>query len=83
MHSEGYSTWSVCVCVCVSVTTFSAIMRNRTSNKRYQRLQCDTGKVFKMAFSLKMFRSKVMALYICRVHRPYLIFPMTEASKDV
>ena len=20
MHSEGYSTWSVCVCVCVSIT---------------------------------------------------------------
>ena len=41
MHS---STWSVCVCV----TMFSATTHNRTSNKRFQWLQCDMGKVFKM-----------------------------------
>ena len=55
---------SVCVCVCVCLLPrFSATTHNRTSNKSYQRLQCDTGKVFKMEFSLKMFRSNVMALF--------------------
>ena len=51
----------VCVCVCVcAVVTFSATTLNRTSNKIYQRLQCNTGKVFKMAFCL---RSKDRAHY--------------------
>ena len=40
---------SVCVCVCVSVTTFSAATRNETAKKRYQRVQCHTGYILKMA----------------------------------
>ena len=44
MRSEGYSTWSVCL----SVTTFSAATRNETAKKRYQRVQCHTGFIFKI-----------------------------------
>ena len=35
--------------------------RNKTAKKRYQRVQCTTGFIFKMAFLVKMLRSKVMA----------------------
>ena len=42
----------------LSVTTFSAATRNETAKKRYQRVQCHTGFIFKMAILL---RSKVMA----------------------
>ena len=59
MRSEGYSTWSVCL----SVTMFSATARNNAPNKIYQRLQRDMSKVLKMAFSLKMFRSGVTAIF--------------------
>ena len=54
---------SVCLClsVCLSVTTFSAATRNETAKKRYQRVQCHTGFIFKMAILIKMLRSKVMA----------------------
>ena len=47
--------------VCLSVTTFSPATRNKTAKKRYQRVQCHTGFIFKMAFLVKMLRSKVMA----------------------
>ena len=63
MRSEGYSgcfvILSVRLSACLSVTTFSAATRNKTANKRYYRVQCHTG--FKIAFSVKMLRSKVMA----------------------
>ena len=49
------------LCVCVSVTTFSAATRNETAKKRYQRVQCHTGFILKMAILVKMLRSKVMA----------------------
>ena len=49
------------LCVCLSVTTFSAATRNETAKKRYQRVQCHTGFIFKMAILIKMLRSKVMA----------------------
>ena len=49
------------LCVCLSVTTFSAATRNETAKKRYQRVQCHTGFIFKMAILVKMLRSKVMA----------------------
>ena len=41
----------VCLClsVCLSVTTFSAATRNETAKKRYQRVQCHTGFISKMA----------------------------------
>ena len=35
--------------VCLSVTTFSDATRNETAKKRYQRVQCHTGFIFKMA----------------------------------
>ena len=57
MRSEGYSTWAVCL----SVTTFSATVRNNA-----QRLQQDMSKVFKMAFSLTMLHSEVMASFAYR-----------------
>ena len=52
---------SVCLSVCLSVTTFSAATRNETVKKRYQRVQCHTDFIFKMAILVKMLRSKVMA----------------------
>ena len=45
----------------LSVTTFSAATRNETAKKRYQRVQCHTGFILKMAILIKMLRSKVMA----------------------
>ena len=56
-----YVCVSVCLCVCLSVTTFSAATRNETAKKRYQRIQCHTGFILKMAILIKMLRSKVMA----------------------
>ena len=66
----------VCVSVCLSVTTFSATFsataRNNAPNKIYQRLQRDMSKVSKMAFSLTMLRSEVMASFAYREsHRRY------------
>ena len=52
---------SVRLSVCLSVTTFSPATRNKTAKKRYQRVQCHTGSILKMAFLVKMLRSKVMA----------------------
>ena len=69
------------------LTTFSATARNNAPNKIYQRLQRDMSKVLKVAFSLKMLGSEVMASFAYRgsVQRccsdPYLLFPTTEASK--
>ena len=37
MHSEGYSSWFVCLCVCVD--TVSDITGYEVANERYQRLQ--------------------------------------------
>ena len=51
----------LCVCLSVCVTTFSAATRNETAKKRYQRVQCHTGFILKMAILIKMLRSKVMA----------------------
>ena len=62
----------VSVSVCLSVTTFSATARNNATNKIYQRLQRDVSKVLKMAFSLTMLRSEVMASFAYREsHRHY------------
>ena len=52
---------SVRLSVCLSVTTFSPATRNKTAKKRYQRVQCHTGFILKIAFLVKMLRSKVMA----------------------
>ena len=57
MRSEGY----VCPSVVLSVTTFSATTRNKAAKKRYQRVQCHTGLILKMAIFVKVLRSKVMA----------------------
>ena len=65
MRSEGYGTWSVSLSVCLSVrlsvTMFSATTSNKAANKRYQRVQCHTGLILKMAIFVKVLRSKVMA----------------------
>ena len=59
MRSEGYSTWSVSLSVCLSVrlsvTTFSATTRNKAAKKRYQRVQCHTAMIFKMAIFVKVY----------------------------
>ena len=60
-HAQRGLQYLVCVCVCVSVTTFSAATHNETAKKRYQRVQCHTGFILKMAILVKMLRSKVMA----------------------
>ena len=63
MRSEGYSTWSVSV---------GATARNNAPNKIYKRLQLDMSKVVKVAFSLTMLRSEVMASFAYREsHRRY------------
>ena len=49
--------------MCLSVTMFSATARNNAPSKIYQRLQRDMSKVLKMAFSFKMFRSGVTAIF--------------------
>jgi hypothetical protein len=61
MRSEGYGTWFVRPSVRLSVTTFSATTRNKAAKKRYQRVQCHTGLILKMAIFVKVLRSKVMA----------------------
>ena len=43
------------------VKTFSATTRNKAAKKRYQRVQCHTGLILKMAIFVKVLRSKVMA----------------------
>ena len=59
MRSEGYSTWSQSVRL--SGTPYSGTTRNKAAKKRYQRVQCHTGLIFKMAIFVKVLRSKVMA----------------------
>ena len=57
-HAQRGLQYLVCVSVCVSVTTFSAATRNETAKKRYQRVQCHTGFILKVAILVKMLRSK-------------------------
>ena len=52
---------SVRLSICLSVTTFYPATRNKTAKERYQRAQCHTGFILKVAFLVKMLRSKVMA----------------------
>jgi hypothetical protein len=61
MRSEGYSTWSVIPSVRLSSATYSVTMRNKAAKKRYQRVQCHTGLIFKMVIFVKVMCSKVMA----------------------
>ena len=60
MRSEGigHSVPSVRPSVCLSVTTFSAATRNETAKKRYQRVQCHTGFIFKMAILFESYGVK-------------------------
>ena len=59
----------MCVEVIKLYRTFS---NNNAPNKIYQRLQRDMSKVLKMAFSLTMLRSEVMASFAYREsHRRY------------
>ena len=50
-------TWSVSPSVRLSVTTFSATTRNKAAKKLYQRVQCHTGLIFKIAIFVKVLRS--------------------------
>ena len=43
MHSEGYSTWFVCVCVCLSVYLNSWPTGYEPAYERYQRLKRTNG----------------------------------------
>ena len=52
---------SVCPSVRLSGTTYSGTTRNKAAKKRYQRVQCHTGLIFKIAIFVKVLRSKVMA----------------------
>ena len=61
MHSEGYSTWFVCLSVvCVSVTMFSATRHNETTKKLCQQVQRYIGLILELAIFVKILRSKVM-----------------------
>ena len=53
MRSEGYSSCFVILSVCLSVTTFSATTSNKTTNKRYEWVQCHTDFILKIAFFCK------------------------------
>ena len=71
--------------LCRSVTTFSATAHNNAPNKIFQR---DMSKVLKMAFSLTVFRSEVMASFAYREsHRRYYrdpeIIPSTAQGYKV
>ena len=57
MRSEGYGM-CVCVCACVFDATYSRTTHNKAANKRYQRVQCYTGLIFKMAIFMNPLRSK-------------------------
>ena len=66
MRSEGYSTWSVILSVRPSIrpsvrlsgTPYSGTTRNKAAKKRYQRVQCHTGLMFKIGIFVKVLRSK-------------------------
>ena len=58
MRSEGYG---LSVLPSVSGTPYSDTTRNKAAKKRYQRVQCHTGLIFKIAIFVKVLRSRVMA----------------------
>ena len=45
----------------LSGTPYSGTTRNKAAKRRYQRVQCHTGLIFKIAIFVKVLRSKVMA----------------------
>ena len=63
-HAQRGLQYLVChyvhvhVYVCLSVTTFSAAMCNQTANKRYLRVQCHTGFIFKRAAAFETYGVK-------------------------
>ena len=78
MHSEGYSTWFVCLSVvCVSVTMFSATRHNEATKKLCQQVQRYIGLNLELAIFVKILRSKVMVWKpskraIMQISMPYL-----------
>ena len=60
-HAQRGLQYLVCKSVRLSVTTFSATTRNKAAKKRYQRVQCHTGLILKIAIFVKVLRSKVMS----------------------
>ena len=61
MHSEGYSTWSVCLCVCLCVYDYSHTTGYEAAYERYQQLQCYKGFKNYVAILLKQLRSRDVA----------------------
>ena len=61
MHSEGYSSRSVCLFVCLFVSDYSRTTGYEAAYERYQQLQCYKGKKMNVAISLKRLRSRDMA----------------------
>ena len=51
---------SVCLCVCFP---YSGTSRNQAYKQQYQRLQRDTGMIYKKGFVFKTLRSEVMASF--------------------
>ena len=74
MHSEGYSSWFVClsvclcVCVCVGVDAYSGPTGYEAANDRYQRLQNYTSLKNKRAIFLKRLRSRGEKANIMHTH---------------
>ena len=61
MHSEGYSSRSVCLSVRLSVDPYSGTTRYEAAHERYQRLQNYANLKIKMAIFLKRLCSRDMA----------------------
>ena len=61
MHSEGYSSWSVCLFICLSVDDYSRTTGYEAAYERYQQLQCYKGMKNNVAILLKRLRSRDMA----------------------
>ena len=63
MRSEGYSTQFVCLSVCESVTLLTATPLTHRYKGRYESKANVVLKVFDLWISLKIFCSKVTALF--------------------
>ena len=61
MRSEGYVIWSTCMCVCVCLCLLFSHYVQQGGQKRYQRVQCHTGLIFKRVITVKPLGLKVMA----------------------
>ena len=58
-HAQRGLQYLVCHSVRLSGTTYSATTRNKAAKKRYQRVQCHTGLILKIAIFIKVLRSTI------------------------